>query len=269
MKLLSLCTIITLVTSFSFSSEISRYAPEPSGKNIFVVGEDLTYEVRYTFIKIGEIKIKTLRKFIKDGNEVYETRAYIDSYDGLPFVDLHSIYNSQVTEKFLSEMFIGLDKHKIGWRFTKYDFDYKKRSIFVQKGFKDNWKVDFEENVSFSENLQDGLSLFFFARGNTRQKKTYDIPTYLNETTTLTTINFYNKSEPVKIDALDYDIDCVKIDGLVRFTGIFGLTGNLEGYFSNDEASVPIKATMKVIIGNINIELKKWNRNDWQPPRKS
>lgn len=269
MRPLSLFTLIIVITGFTLSIDNNPERTEPSGKNIFVVGEDLTYEVRYTFIKIGEIKIKTLRKFIKDGNEVFETRAYIDSYDGLPFVDLHSIYNSQVTEQFLSEMFIGLDKHKVGWRFTKYDFDYNKKSILVQRGFKENWKIDFEKKESFSENLQDGLSLFFFARGNTRQKKSYEIPTYLNETTTLTTINFHNNSEPVKIDALDYDIDCVKIDGLVRFTGIFGLTGNFEGYFSNDEASVPIKATMKVIIGNINIELKKWNRNDWQPPRKS
>ncbi len=268
-KFLSIAVVSFLISGLNhFNSNIGS-ANETVGKDIFVVGEDLTYEVRYTFIKIGEIRIKTLRKFTKDGLEIFETRAYIDSYDGLPFVDLHSVYNSQVTEKFLSEMFIGLDKHKVGWRFTKYDFDYKKKSIFVQKGFKENWKVDFEENVPIREELQDGLSLFFFARGNTRQNKSYDVPTYLNESTTLTTINFYNKPEQVKIDVLDYKVDCVKIDGLVRFTGIFGLTGNFEGYFSNDEASVPIKATMKVILGNINIELKKWDRNDWQPPRKS
>ncbi|MBM4174623.1 MAG: DUF3108 domain-containing protein [Ignavibacteria bacterium] len=268
-KLLSIGIVSFLIFGLNFSNFKTNPTNENSGKNIFAVGEDLIYEVKYTFIKIGEIRIKTLRKFTKDGLEIFETRAYIDSYDRLPFVDLHSIYNSQVSEKFLSEMFIGLDKHNIGWRFTKYDFDYKKKSIFVQKGFKENWKVDFEEYVPLNAELQDGLSLFFFARGNTRQNKTYDIPTYLNESTTLTTINFYKKPEQIKIDALDYDVDCVKIDGLVRFTGIFGLTGNFEGYFSNDEASVPIKATMKVILGNINIELKKWDRDDWQPPRKS
>jgi hypothetical protein len=269
MIFVSFYSLIVILISFSFFIEGDQPPVEPSGKKIFVVGEDLLYEVRYAFIKLGEIRIKTLRKFVKDGNEVYETRAYIDSYEGLPFVDLHSIYNSQVTEKFFSEMFIGLDKHRIGWRFTKYDFDYKNKTIFVQKGLKENWKVDFEENVSFNEVLQDGLSLFYFARGYTRQQKSFDVPTYLNESTTITTINFFDKSMPIKIDALNYDIDCVKVDGLVRFTGIFGLTGNFEGYFSNDEASIPIKATMKVILGNINIELKNWYRNDWQPPRKS
>ncbi len=250
--------------------KLRNYTPtsESVENNVFYVGEDLLYEVKYTFIKIGEIRIKTLKKYSKDNLDVYETKAFIDSYEGLPFVDLHSIYNSHVTDKF-SELFIGLDKHKIGWRFTKYDFDYKKKLIFVQKGFQENWKIDFEDKVKLNEPLQDGLSLFFFARENCREKKTFDIPTYLNETTTLTTINFYDQSNSVEIDAVNYNVDCVKIDGLVRFTGIFGLTGNFEGYFSNDKACIPIKATMKVILGNINIELKDWKRNGWKPPKKS
>ena len=51
------------------------------------------------------------------------------------------------------------------------------------------------------------------------------------------------------------------------FISIFGLTGYFEGWFSNDEASIPIVAKMKVLIGNITLELKSWKREGWIPPK--
>jgi hypothetical protein len=45
------------------------------------------------------------------------------------------------------------------------------------------------------------------------------------------------------------------------------LTGDFEGWFSNDEARVPILAKMKVILGSITIELMRWKRAGWTPPR--
>jgi hypothetical protein len=48
---------------------------------------------------------------------------------------------------------------------------------------------------------------------------------------------------------------------------LYGLGGKFEGWFSADDSRVPIKARMKVYLGNINIELKKWIRTDWTPPK--
>jgi len=59
----------------------------------------------------------------------------------------------------------------------------------------------------------------------------------------------------------------LNFDGNAEFTGIFGLNGPFEGWFSNDPAQIPIKAKMKVILGSINIELKKWQRTGWNPPQ--
>ena len=55
--------------------------------------------------------------------------------------------------------------------------------------------------------------------------------------------------------------------GQARWTGLYGLSGNFEGWFSNDEARVPIKAKMSVYIGSVVIELKSWKRPDWKPPK--
>ncbi len=241
----------------------------PVNSNALKVGEELTYIVRYTFIPIGEIKLKILRKYKKDGRTVFETKANIDSYEGLPFVDLHSIYTSHVTDKFYSEFFFALDKHSYGWTFTKYDFDYKNGYVVAQRGFRDGWQVHFHDTVKINQPIQDGLSIYYFARGFARQQKSFDILTYINENMSTTKINFYKQTQPIKIDAVDYEIDCVRLDGVLGYTGIFGLSGNYEGYFTNDEACIPVKATLKVIIGNINIELKSWKRDGWKPPKRS
>ena len=97
------------------------------------------------------------------------------------------------------------------------------------------------------------------------QSKT--IPTLINEQKVTTRINFSGKREPVEVDAIDYPIDAVKFEGTADFVGIFGLTGDFEGWFSNDEARVPIMAKMKVILGSVTIELMQWKRAGWTPPR--
>lgn len=262
--------LFLVIYIYSFASVEDKIKTiNPINPGALKVGEELTYIVRYTFIPIGEIKLKILRKYSKDSRTVYETKANIDSYEGLPFVDLHSVYTSHVTDKFYSEFFFALDKYSYGWTFTKYDFDYKNGYVVAQRGFRDGWKVHFHDTVYIYEPIQDGLSIYYYARGFARQEKSYDIITYINEHMSTTKINFYKKTYPIKIDAVDYDIDCVRLDGVLGYTGIFGLSGNYEGYFTNDEACIPVKATLKVIIGNINIELKSWKRDGWKPPRKS
>jgi hypothetical protein len=76
-----------------------------------------------------------------------------------------------------------------------------------------------------------------------------------------------SKKTSTEIDAVKYPVETIEFDGRADFVGIFGLTGGFSGWFSNDEAAVPIIAKMKVILGSIRLELVKWNRPGWVPPR--
>jgi hypothetical protein len=76
-----------------------------------------------------------------------------------------------------------------------------------------------------------------------------------------------DKKTSCEIDAVEYPIDTIEFDGRAEFVGIFGLTGGFSGWFSNDEAAIPIVAKMKVILGSVRVELKRWNRPGWVPPR--
>jgi hypothetical protein len=228
------------------------------------VGEDLTYVVKYAFFNLGEVRVKVLEKTKINNTTVYKTIAHIDSYPDLPIVSLHQIYESYIDSslfplKFFAEIF-GDDTV-----FVEYNFREHSR-IAMRKGKYNGSRLWLDSTAYINHRMQDGLSILFYARMNFGEQRTVAIPCFVNEKEEKTVINFFNESEPVSIDAVDYDIDCRRLDGRTDFVSIYGLTGDFEGWFSNDSFSVPILAKMNVIIGSINLELIKWNEKLWNPP---
>jgi hypothetical protein len=98
-------------------------------------------------------------------------------------------------------------------------------------------------------------------------KKSYKIPTVIMDEAVTTVINFQGVIGETEIDAVDYPVRTVYFNGDANWTGIYGLTGRFEGWFSDDEARIPIKAKMKLYVGSATIELMSWKRGSWQPPR--
>lgn len=229
------------------------------------VGEDITYVVKYLFIPIGEIRLKVTNFNQRDS--IYSAISYIDSYRGIPFVDLHQIYESKFNKNQIPVYFKGTILGSDDTTYTRYIFNYSKRKIHILKGSKTKNEIWTDSTTELKREYLDGLSLFYFARMRTGQKGSYDIPVFINEKPEKTTFRCYDKSERISISAVDYPIDCVYLEGETEFKGIFGLTGSFEGWFSNDTHAVPIYAKLKVIIGNVTVELKNWRKQEWTPPR--
>ncbi len=232
----------------------------------FEVGEELTYNVSYAFISLGQIRLKISEKIIQDGKVMYKTIAYMDSYKGLPFIDLHEIYESKINSNVASYWFRARSKDGAKVKYVTYDFDYPNNKIYLEHGIWGIGMLDKRDTLKIDTLLQDGLSLFYFARYNLLRNETVRIPTVVVEKLSNTTINFSNKTESVNIDAVDYPVDVIEFDGRADFEGIYGFSGGFEGWFSNDEARVPILAKMKVIIGKVRIELISWEKKNWEPP---
>ncbi len=260
--------IILLAAAFIVNAQ----PKEPDYKYLFYsnkklqVGEELTYVVKYSVMKLGEVRLKIKDKKTINGRTFYITYAYIDSYSGIPFVDLHQIYESWMDENLFSDYFKALIKNDDYTAFTEYNFDHRKNLIHVKKGKVNPSEVWTDSTTSLDRKYQDGLTIFYYARMNTDQNKTEKIPCFVTEKKVFTKINYYKDVEGISIDAVDYDIACVKLEGETDFISVFGLTGHFEGWFTADEAAVPVIAKMKVIIGNITLELKSWKREGWKPP---
>ncbi len=245
--------------------EAAAYVDAPDG--IFFVGEELTYEVSYSIFTLGTIKIQVLDKTVKNGRPIYCTKAFIDSHTKIPFVNVHYVFYSEDDTDLYSHFFSGMDtKDPNSTYYSDYDFRYDLDRVFYRTGVRQTQKVDKRGEDTLFMPTEDGLSLFYYARGHVHQQSIADVPTYVDEKLVNTHINFLNKKSAVTIDAVKYPVRTVELDGHADFVGIFGMTGAFHGWFSDDAAAIPIVATMKVILGSVHIELIKWNRPGWNPP---
>ncbi len=265
--------IILLLFLFFYTGFFPKYNVEKynfsfvSNKNL-QVGEELSYVVKYAFFVLGQVTLEITGKKEINNQTTYSTTAYIDSYDNLPFVDIHQMYKSRITNQYYSDFFEGIVKTDDYDSFTDYYFRYDSSKIHIIKGKVSPQQIwtDSTTRIEQNKKYQDGLSIFYFARMNSGQNKSEEIPGFIDEKKVTTKINFYDKIKDISIDAVDYPVACVKVDGQLDFISIYGLTGYYEGWFTADEAAVPILAKMKVMVGNITLELKEWKRKGWKPP---
>ncbi|HUI09438.1 MAG TPA: DUF3108 domain-containing protein [Bacteroidota bacterium] len=231
----------------------------------FVEGEELVYNVRYGFIDLGQVRIRIVRADRTGGSLVYEGKAFIDSYK-VPFVDLHAIFESRIDSGMFSREFVGRQKDNGQWDVARYAFDYPGGRVLITTGQNDTL-IAKRDTLQIAGPYQDGLSLFYYARTRLFSAARVNVPTLIKEQKVNTTIDFVDEHASVDLDAVDYPVDVVRFEGNMDFVGIFGLTGAFEGWFSNDDARVPIQAKMKVLIGSVTVELMKWTRPGWNPPR--
>ncbi|MFP4367962.1 MAG: DUF3108 domain-containing protein [Candidatus Kapaibacterium sp.] len=258
---------VILFLAFIFS--YTFFLPEQSAAQVFQPGEELEYEVSFLGIKLGKIRVVSIAAEDLEGNIVYHAKAFMESYRGIPFVDLNATFESWMdkslsySHKFTGNMKLDDDK----WQYTQMLFHYDKNEIELKRWI--NKEPSFEKDIKTEKKVNDGCSLFFLARQFTHLKKSVTIPTIIEHSVVSTKINFHGKEESVDIDAVNYPVSAVYFDGKAEWEGVYGLTGKFEGWFSDDNASVPIKAEMNVYIGKVLIELVRWKREGWVPPRAS
>ncbi len=258
---------LCLLAAQSYSPDKKVYKVNISTTKQLQVGEELTYEVSYSFIKLGEIKIEVKNKRTVKGKTYYGTIAYMDSFSGIPFVNLHMIYESTINADYFSSSFQGIVKKDEYTTFTNYNFKYDSSLIRIKKGKVDPYEIWTDSTTTADTEYQDGLSILFFARIISGTGDSVQVPCFVNEKKVYTEINSSKEVSGISINALDYKVACQKLNGDMKFVSVFGLTGNFDGWFSDDEASVPILASLKVIIGNVRVELKSWKKPGWTPPR--
>ncbi len=262
MKNMKLYLIVVLLITI-FSSNL--FAQQQL--NVFKQGEELLYEVSFLGIGLGTVKILSKGEVDLNGKKVYNAYAEMKSYKGIPFVELHAFFDSWF-DKSLSYtyQFIGNSKaDATNWDYQKINADYPNKKVYIEE-----WKYKeqtMNKLVDFDKKLNDGCSLFFFARQFTDYGKTIKVPTAINNKLESTTLNLSGKRESTEISAIKYPVKTIYFDGKADWEAIYGLTGKFKGWFSDDEARVPIKAEMNVYVGSVKLELIKWTREGWTPPR--
>lgn len=230
-------------------------------------GEELIYRVSYLNITLGTIKSITEPYTMLDGKKVIKVKVYIDSHPNIPFVSLHAVYESWIdsTASYSLKFTANSEIEEKKWEFDQYIFDYENRKITADK-YRDKQKIK-SKVFEIKKRYNEGSSLLFAARSLLLSKKSLRLPTVIMDDTVNTVINFSGTKQEATIDASSYPIKTVYFSGDADWTGIYGLSGRFEGWFSDDETRIPIKAKMKLYVGSATIELQSWRRGNWQPPK--
>jgi hypothetical protein len=237
--------------------------PIPSSA-ILLDGEELVYEVSWTFFKIGTIRL------LSHGD--YTAKAWIDSYEDLPFVDLHSFHYSSMDSSFYSRGSRSAEFRENAWWGLDYDYDLPERVIRVNKTYQKaldstmQLQGTIDTVILADTNFVDGISIAFFPRSRIHTRIPVSVPTVLYGKLGTTDFYFDGTKTTEDIDALDDPVRVVVVEGTTSTVGVYGMTGAFTGWFTDDSAAVPIKGAVSVLLGEVEVELVQWKREGWTPP---
>ncbi len=231
---------------------------------IILDGEELVYEVSWTFFKIGTVRLRT------SGD--YSAVALIDSYDDLPFVDLHSVHYSWMDSSFFSRGSRSVELRENAWWGLDYAYHLPEHQLQVKEIYQTALDSPPQERGTIDTvmladtSFVDGISIAFFPRARIHTNVPVSVPTVLYGKLGATDFYFDGHKTTESIEALDDPVRVVEVQGATSVVGVYGMTGAFTGWFSDDSAAVPIKGAVKVLLGDVDVEIIQWKRDGWKPP---
>lgn len=250
--------LIILVLGLS----IFYHKPALSEDNKFElsIGEELTYKVKWAFIRLGTLKYQLLDTLRQDGNLVYHLRLYIDSNPMLFFVNMHSVFETYMGDRLIPYKFIAYEKIDNINYLTEHHFNYKDSTMQLTMTDIEDTTHIIKKTRSITKSIYDALTLVYYARSKVENVDIDTLSTFFGEEIGDIVINFRGQKAFSLSDFEDeFDISYF-IDGTILMKGIAGLTGPYLGWFGGSKRRIPLKAEMKVFVGNVIVELEKISR---------
>ncbi|HEY6951804.1 MAG TPA: DUF3108 domain-containing protein [Bacteroidota bacterium] len=254
-----------LIILFVVGTTNLALAQAASRGSVFAAGETLQYKVKWGFFRLGTIVI-TQQPCTPDGSGRCLLVMSVHSASGLPFVNVHFVNRSYKSPRSLwvveETIIAGEDSSDR----TVYWQDTSGSMLFCRKSQHGSTTTTLD-----SSHVQglcfDALGLFMMARLYASTSMTLAVPTLNEFAVKETEINFTGDAENIEVAACDKPVRCRRIEGNARWVGnsFAGMNGPFTGWISDDEASIPVRAELKIVLGSIVLELESTNRSDWGP----
>ena len=226
-------------------------------------GEELVYEVDWEFVYLGTVTLSNLGQEYINGKNAYHVKVVIESNPLLFWLDHQSEYNTYLTEDLQVMRFVSNENIDDVAYNAQYDFDYENRNIKLTLFDVNNPAHPRIKYIPLKDNLYDGIALIQYARVNSLLMHKDTVATFIEDKSGDVVFDFSLTRQVTKTDAFSDGIRTVYFNGELFITGIAGITGPFETWYSEDSSRVPILAYMEVFIGEVDIELIKWK--NWSP----
>lgn len=240
---------------------VSSSPAQPNGQGPFIGGEVLQYKVKWSIFRLGTVIIRQEREGADDATMV---RVFIsaESTPGIPFIDLFFENQSLLeTETCRSREFIS-------------EVGRKEKKRFLHRPIADN-RLLLEQRTADGISLLDTLhhdvplyddpGLFMHLRHAGRSGGTVLIHSVMEGSVKTTSITYEDETVERSVGNSERPLLCRKFRARANWSrpDYAGLTGEFEGWITEDDAGIPVQLEAKIAIGSIRLELESVHRPGW------
>ncbi len=235
----------------------------------FSPGEVLRYKVQWKFLRLGTITVRSTSEPSRPGEKFMRGCIEVESNPDIPFIHIEEINESLIDLTTMHSIDYSA-RHVSGEEVTLIRCTYEDSIRSAQYEVRDGLtgRLVSHQTIPDVQGYIEGTALFFYTRYAASLKGTRSIPTFAQGSIKPTTLEFSPVEEEVEIECWDHPIRTTKYSGYAAWTGASaaGVTGEFEGWVSDDTAAIPVCAELKILLGSIHIELESWSRPGWSPP---
>ena len=221
----------------------------------FEIGEKLTFQIKYGFIKAGEATMQINTCIYQDSTECYkiESLAKTNSFfDNVYKVRdrIESIWdkNKLVTRRFTKKLQEG------SYRQYRIHFYYPEQNFTIYTKFGRKTQKFKEKRMEIPANTQDILSALYYLR-----LQEFAVGDTLTINVTADGRNYpadviVHRIEKMK--TIFGDKNCFVVEPILKGDAIFKQTGKILVWLTADEHKVPVKMSSKIVFGSFKAILK-------------
>lgn len=229
-------------------------------KSVFQTGEELTYKVKFGFIKLGTVSIKTGGPASGYGPNKVTAKMQFATAD-VPFLDAKSLVTDVIDTNAMYLVHFD-QKGQEGDKKQEKQMTYDK----AKKTLTYNDATTKNKVTNNIEPFNDALTLVFNMRTWSASGKRYSFAMRSKDGENNVVCNFTNKISNVEVEAWeDKEIRTRVVQGQANMGegAPLGANGKFTAYITDDAAAIPVKIDMNIAIGSITLELVKIKRDGW------
>ena len=232
----------------------SASAQQPGSQNTggarpFVVGEVLTYDVKFGPIKAGTGTMEVRGIENGRGRDAYHTVFRIEG--GIPLYRVDDTFESWFATDDLSSLRYIQDKNE-GQKERQHHYE-----IFPERKTYSDLAEDSSEQPSVEQPLDDGSFVYFVRTLPLEVGSTYEFHRYFKPDRNPVTIRVLRR-ERITVPAGTFD--AIVIQPVIKTKGVFSEDGRAELWISDDEHRMILQMKSRLVIGSIDLYLTKVRR---------
>jgi tetratricopeptide (TPR) repeat protein len=249
-----------------FSGEYQHFTypdgePFADPAEVVPVNKNWHYTIRWGLISVGTLDIDVVEGEYK-GQDTWYIRYVARSNPGLPFISINDT------------MYAHVDRNV---RFTRrFDMQYEEKDYSAHKTYDSDYESGvYEARVRLGNGYWihkdhplppsafDASSQMFLAQQMVLARTGGHATVELSGGFERTIINIKEPDGKIVVDGIE--THQILIDGIMRYSGIAGLTGEYRGWYTADHRAIPTKAKFKIFLGWVTLDFKSTGPTTFDP----